>query len=528
VGGGITGAGVAREASRRGLRVALLEADDFAAGTSSRSSKLIHGGLRYLALGEVALVRETALERKRVHHLAPHLAEPCWMLVPARSRAGLLKFRAGIGTYERLGAVEPADRHQSWSGRELAEREPLLRRDRTPYACVYREYLTDDARLVLANLRAAARRGAQVLSRAPVEALLAEAGRAAGVVARCAHSGRRVEVRARGVVNAAGPWVEAVRRLEDPAAPSVLHLSKGVHVVLPRERVPVRQIVILPTDDRRSIFAIPRGEVVYVGTTDTSYDGAARLWPAVERADVEYLLAPLPRTFDVEPVRAEECLGAWSGLRPLVAQPGRPPAEISRRDEIWIGPGAVVSVAGGKLTGYAKMAEDVLARAGEVLGALPPAPEDDEPLPGGDFAGGLDALAARLAAQATSAGLGERAAARLARLYGSEAAEVVASGPEPLATGAPVAAGEVDWAVTREGASALEDVLYRRTRAALFLPAEAPALVEPAAARMAGLLGWSAERTRDEVRSVRERLAADRAFAASPAAPWPAARKEAR
>ena len=162
VGGGITGAGVARDAARRGLRVALVEGSDFAAGTSSRSSKLIHGGLRYLAMGEVGLVRETALERKAVHRMAPHLTEPCWMVVPARSRTSLMKFRAGIGTYEKLGAVEDADRHLSWDRDALAEREPCLRRDEFPWACAYREYMTDDARLVLAVLRDAVAAGAVV------------------------------------------------------------------------------------------------------------------------------------------------------------------------------------------------------------------------------------------------------------------------------------------------------------------------------------------------------------------------------
>src|SRR5690606_6365007 len=228
IGGGITGAGIARAAARAGLAVALLEAADFAAGTSSRSSKLIHGGLRYLAMGDVALVRETALERKHVHRLAPHLAEPSWMLVPARSWAGLLKFRAGLGTYETLGAVAEADRHRNLNAEELARREPLLRRERTPWACVYREYLTDDARLVLANLRDAVRWGARVLNHAPVEAIVVEGGRAGGVEARCVESGRRVRVRAAVVVNAAGPWVEAVRRLEAPGAADLLHLSKGV------------------------------------------------------------------------------------------------------------------------------------------------------------------------------------------------------------------------------------------------------------------------------------------------------------
>ncbi len=489
IGGGITGAGIARDAAIGGLAVALLEADDFAAGTSSRSSKLIHGGLRYLAQGDVALVRETALERKRVHRLAPHLAEPCWMLVPARSRAGLLKFRAGLGTYEALGAIDESDRHRNWGTEELALHEPLLRRDRTPFACLYREYLTEDARLVLANLRDAHRHGAEALNHVKVVAVLLEAGRAVGVLARCSLSGRQIRVRARSLVNAAGPWVEAVRRLENASAPSLLHLSKGIHVVLPAERVPVRQIVILGAADKRSIFAVPRGDVVYVGTTDTSYTGPTDVWPAITREDVAYLLEPLSRTLDVEPVRPDEVVSAWSGLRPLIAQPGKLPTEISRRDEIWVGPAGVLTIAGGKLTGYRKMAASAVQRVAESLGAKLRETSTEEPLPGGDFAGDLDTLAGALA---RGFGLDGLAAARLARLYGAEAEAVAKRGAAPVLPGGRVLEGEIAWALEEEGAATVSDVIHRRTRAALYEPAERTALVRPVAERMAARLGWSA------------------------------------
>ncbi|HET6616132.1 MAG TPA: FAD-dependent oxidoreductase, partial [Dehalococcoidia bacterium] len=267
IGGGITGAGLARKAALSGLSVALVEAEDFASGTSSRSSKLIHGGLRYLAMGEVNLVRETALERKVIFRMAPHLAERRWMVLPVRSRASQLKFRAGITFYEKLGAVEQEDLHHSWSKRDLEQHEPALDRSEYPYACAYREYVTDDARLVIANLRAAAAHGAQLLNHAPATDIIVEGGRAVGVEATCGPGGRLFRIRAGCVVNAAGPWVDAVRRMDDAAAPTQLHLSKGVHVVLPASRVPLRNIVVMNARDRRSIFAIPQREVVYIGTT---------------------------------------------------------------------------------------------------------------------------------------------------------------------------------------------------------------------------------------------------------------------
>ncbi len=515
IGGGITGAGIAREASQRGLSVALFEARDFASGTSSRSSKLIHGGLRYLAMGDVALVRSTALERKVIHGLAPHLAEPRWLLVPARSRVGVMKLRTGITTYEKLGAVEERDLHRNWGRDELEGEEPLLNCERFAHGVAYREYLTNDSRLVLANLRAAAAHGASVLNRCRVREVHQEAGRARGVEAHCALTDRRVRVRTRCVINAAGPWVDAVRRLEDGAAPPRLHLSKGVHIVLPAERLPVRNMVLLNAEDRRSIFVVPTGSAVYVGTTDTTYEPGVETWPVITRADVDYLLAPLARDFRVDPVAPEEVAAAWAGLRPLIAEEGKAPREISRKDEVWIGPQRVVTIAGGKLTGYRPMAQLTLEKAAEACGIAPAPPLDEEPpLPGGDFDGDLDALAARLAREC---GVPARCAARLARLYGTEAVEVAKRDPAPLDEGGAVVAGEVEWGVAAEGASHLRDMLYRRTGVALYEPAARQAVVEPIADRMAALLGWSAERREHELADARGRLEADLTFAASEA-----------
>jgi glycerol-3-phosphate dehydrogenase len=509
IGGGITGAGVAREAALRGLRVALLEARDFASGTSSRSSKLIHGGLRYLAMGDVGLVRSTARERKRVFALAPHLAERRWILVPARSYAALLAIRAGIATYEKLGAVARADRHRSWDARDLAREEPLLRREKAQYACVYREYLTDDARLVLANLRDGVARGVVAINHAPVVALHIEGGRATGVEAQCAETGRRVRVRARCIVNAAGPWVDAVRRLEEPGAPSRLHLSKGIHVGIPAERLPVRNIPVMVNSAGRSILATPRGDIVFFGTTDESFPGGAVAEPLAERAEVESLLEPIPRYFDTPPVQAKECVTAWAGLRPLIAEPGKAPVEMSRRDEVTFGTAGVLTIAGGKLTGYRKMGVDVVERVAAALGrSLAPGRDEDAPLPGGDFDGDLDALAQSLAA---ATAIDRADADRLVRLYGTEARNAVARGRERLTPGASPLAGEIEWAIDVEGAVSACDVVFRRTRAALYDPG-CRALAAPVAERMATRLGWSAARTREEEQAVKTRLEADLSF----------------
>jgi len=510
IGGGISGAGIAREASQRGLSVALLEAEDYASGTSSRSSKLIHGGLRYLAMGDVGLVRTTALERKAIFRLAPHLAERRWMVVPTRSWAGLLKMRTGITTYEKLGAVEGDDLHRNWSVDEIHEHEPAIDTGVFKHACVYREYLTDDAHLVLANLRSAAARGAAVLNHAPVVAVTLEDGRAGGVEVRCQQSGRRVRVRARCVINAAGPWVEPVRRLEDPDAPPLLHLSKGVHIVMRAETLPINNLVVCNTADRRTVFVIRHGEITYVGTTDTTYQPGHAYWPEVSGEDVDYLLEPLARTFRTPTPTRDDVVSAWAGLRPLIAEPGKEPKEISRRDEVLVGPGKVVTIAGGKLTGYRPMAREALEAAAAAcdLRLAPPA-DDEEPLPGGDFDGDLGRLERELVA---SAGVTPVCAARMVRLYGTEVADIAAMGAAPLAEGSAVLASEVDWAISQEGAATLEDMVYRRLRTALYSPDSAKPTVEAAARRMAARLGWDEARIGVEIGAVRARMAADLAF----------------
>jgi glycerol-3-phosphate dehydrogenase len=509
IGGGITGAGIARDAAARGLRVALVEADDFAAGTSSRSSKLIHGGLRYLAMGEVGMVRETALERKAVHAMAPHLAEPCWMVVPARNRASVLKFRTGIGTYEKLGAVDDIDRHIVWDAEELADNEPLLRNDEYRYGVAYREYLTDDARLVIGVLRSAVADDAVVANFLPVTDLLRQGERIEGAVCRCAITAAEVTIRAACVVNAAGPWVEHLAAMEEDPPQTRLHLSKGVHAVVPLDRLPVRNLVILGTSDKRSIFAVPRGDTVAIGTTDTSYVGNRPLWPEITAEDIQYLLDPLPRYFDVEPLSLADVTAAWSGVRPLVAQANKEPKEMSRKDEIWTGSGGMINIAGGKLTGFRLIAENIMEEVADHLGRKLPEGPGNEPIPGGHLGRDLSAGAAKVAA---GAGIASATAERLVRLYGSETGDILSLGSDAVVEGGLVVTGEIDWAVSIEGAHRLEDVIFRRTRAAWYLPDERDRLVPEVAARMAQSLSWNKKRVETEISAVQALLADELSF----------------
>ena len=505
IGGGITGAGILREASLRGLSAALLEAEDFSSGTSSKSTKLIHGGIRYLAMGHFHVVREASLERKRVNALAPHLAEPQWLMLPAGNLLESFKYRAGVTVYEQLGQVEPWDLHFNLSSDSLAQREPLLDTMRYSRACVYREYLTDDARLVMANIRAGTRAGGVAFNRARVSGVIKDDGKLRALHVRCEVSGEEIVVKCKGAINAAGPWVESVCDLDGLRSEKLLVLSKGIHIVIPHKLLPLKQMVLMVGPDNRPVFAIPRGEVVYIGTTDSRYEQPADLWPQVKRSELEYLFLPIRDYFGVR-IKLEDCVSTWAGLRPLISQRGKSTKEISRKDEIWISKSGLITIAGGKLTGYRKMAEETVDTAVRYLQLSSESESEDIPLPGGNFVGDVEAQVSRLQQEYP---MSEGAALRLFRLYGSEAWDVMALNPEPVSGGVSIVAGELIWAVQEEGASTLEDVIYRRTRAAFYRPLEVAEIIEPASIVVAGILNWSESQRIAEVESVSSRFRTD-------------------
>lgn len=481
IGGGVTGAGVARDAAMRGLSVALFEARDFASGTSSRSSKMIHGGLRYMAQGDLGLVHEAASERKAVERVAPHLTRQTPFVIPAKNAAVVAKLRTGMWAFEKLGSVPKDRRHEVWSRADIEAREPSLDASDLSGAVAYPEYLTDDARLTLANIRSAVTHGATVLSYAPVRRLTVENGQATGVVVgdNLTETDERVQVRGKVIINAAGPWVDAIRALEDGAARSRLKLSKGVHLVVPRDRLPVDRTIIMPAADRRSVFAVPKGQMTYIGTTDTFYPDAD-YWPTITPEDVSYLLDASAKRFSVSPLTKADVVSAWSGVRPLVAEEGKSASEISRKDEIWTGPGGVLSIAGGKLTAYRMMAERIVDLAETRLGRKAKAPATaEEPLIGGDL---------NVASTVSASGPdGDR----LVGLYGSEAPEIFAAGGGP--------AVEARHAVLHEGALTLEDYWVRRSARAWFDSDGGLGALAPAAEAMAGLLGWSETETQRQI-----------------------------
>ena len=494
IGGGITGAGVARDAAMRGLSVVLVEARDFATGTSSRSSKMIHGGLRYLAQGDLALVREAASERKIVQAIAPHLARQTPFVIPARTAGAMAKLRAGLWTFEKLGGVPKSRRHEVWSRADLEDREPAIAADDLAGAVVYPEYLTDDARLTLANVRSAAAHGALVVNYAAARAIV-KGGRS-----RERPRGRR-HPPGRGRAARAAPRPRDRQRRRPVGRHRPCHGGGGraaaphPHArypsVVPRERLPIERTVILTAADRRGVFAVPKGAMAYLGTTDT-FEAHPSPWPAIEAADADYLLAAAAARFSTPPLTRADVVSAWSGVRPLVGEEGKKASDISRRDELWTGPAGVLSIAGGKLTAYRRMAERVVDHVQDARGQKRQASRTaDEPLVGGE--GAPETLRAALLAD----GMGAGDTDRLIGLYGAEAPVIVAAGGGPAA--------EAAHAVRMEGALTLEDYWVRRSARAWFDPDGGLGALPAAAEAMAPLLGWSEARKAEEVAGCRRR-----------------------
>lgn len=389
IGGGITGAGIALDASLRGLKVALVELRDFAWGTSSRSTKLVHGGLRYLKQFELGLVREVGTERAIVHRNARHVVLPERMLLPIVEGGSLGKFMSSIGlwVYDWLANVEKKERRRMLSKSKTAELEPLLRQDILKGGGLYYEYRTDDARLTMEIIKTAVAHGALCLNYLKaVDFQYNEAGQISATTVEDVPSGLRFAIKSKTQVNAAGPWVDDVRGLDkEPIRGKHLFLTKGVHLVLPFDKLPLEQAVYFDVlEDKRMCFAIPRDTITYIGTTDTAYK-ADIAKPSAELTDVKYILAATNRMFPSAKLTLEDVESTWAGLRPLIHEEGKSPSDISRKDEIFVGQSGLISIAGGKLTGYRKMAERTTDKVCERLGRKLACKTAEQKLGGGDF-----------------------------------------------------------------------------------------------------------------------------------------------
>ena len=358
IGGGVTGAGIALDASSRGLKVCLVEKNDFASGTSNKSTKLIHGGLRYLKQLEIGLVRESGSERAIVHKLAPHLVVPEKMLLPLIEGGTYGKMMTSIGlkVYDLLANVGGDDRRKMLDKEETLNKEPLLDDDVVLGSGFYAEYRTDDARLTIEILKKASEFGATVINYCEMESFVYNSDHKIESV-NCIdnNSGKKINITARNFVSAAGPWVDLLRKKDESMNHKYLHLTKGVHIVFPFEKLPIQQSIYFDVEDGRMIFAIPRGRVTYVGTTDTNYSGDLNRVVATN-ADAEYLLKAVNHTFPDAHLKMNDIESNWAGLRPLIHEEDKDPSELSRKDEIFLSETGLISIAGGKLTGYRKMA----------------------------------------------------------------------------------------------------------------------------------------------------------------------------
>ncbi|HAB90458.1 MAG TPA: glycerol-3-phosphate dehydrogenase [Bacteroidetes bacterium] len=370
IGGGITGAGILLDAQSRGLNAVLVEKEDFAWGTSSRSTKLIHGGLRYLKQMDIQLVREVGKERAIVHKNARNLVCPERMLLPIYSDGSLGWGLTSLGlkVYDWLAGVPKDEQRKMLSAEKTLLHEPLLKKDNLKGGGLYYEYRTDDARLTISVIKTACQQGAIALNHAEVKDFTYnKKGLIDGIKLIDHIHANQHTLRSKVVINAAGPWVDDVRSFQKNTTNRHLFLTKGIHIVVDQEKLPLKQSAYFDAVDQRMMFAIPRGNIVYIGTTDTPYnDNTNHPYPGHD--DVDYILQSTLRMFPDYPIEKKDIQSTWSGLRPLIQQEGKGPSELSRRDEIFESKDGLLSIAGGKLTGYRKMAERIVNRAQRIIG----------------------------------------------------------------------------------------------------------------------------------------------------------------
>ncbi|MCP9235083.1 glycerol-3-phosphate dehydrogenase/oxidase [Lewinella sp. JB7] len=489
IGGGITGAGVALDAGSRGLSVALIERNDFASGTSSKSTKLIHGGLRYLKNLEIGLVREVGQERAVVHRLAPHLVRPEKMLLPLVEGGSLGKLTTSMAlwVYDFLADVEGEDKRVMLTKEETLKTEPLLREDILTGGGFYAEYRTDDARLTIENIKTAERHGA--LAANYVEATgfgYDEDHRINAVHCRDRFDGQELTISCDHVISSAGPWVDDLRKIDKSMNNKRLFLSKGVHIVVARERLPLAHACYFDVADGRMLFAIPRLRCTYIGTTDTPYKGDPTAVP-VHLEDVEYLLRATNEVFPTVDLKVEDVESSWAGVRPLIFEEGKSAGEMSRKDEIFESDSGLLSIAGGKLTGYRKMAERVVDRLGKQLHEegedLEKNTTRDIVLTGGPFRDFAEVLAYEktIADMLEAVSLAPDRAAYLVANYGKQTPEIIelAAGRGETTDVGRLAAAEAEWCIKNELALYPLDWVERRSGRLYFdMPSIRPVLDE--------------------------------------------------
>ena len=460
IGGGITGCGVARDAAMRGLNVALLERDDFASGTSGRSSRLIHGGIRYLEQGQLHLVHESIRERQTLLRIAPHLVKPLAFTWPIYrgARVGKVKLSAGLLAYQ-LMALGRSRRHSTLNAAETLDREPSLKSVGLTGGAVYYDACTDDARLTVTNAISARQLGATVLNHTSVTELIRDGAKAVGAVTKSQYSGESLEIRARVIVNATGVWQNAFDMDEHARR---TRGSKGVHIGVRRERVGNRDaLTLISPVDGRVMFCLPAGSQAIIGTTDTWTDESPETVHA-SVSDVDYLIHSANAYFPRAELTQDDVVSAWAGIRPLAAAKTTNPSAVSREHSIVTGSSGVINVTGGKLTTYRSMAAEIVDRVQEALGQdKKPAPTDTIELPGADRARDI------------------------ARMQNDDPTLA-----DPLVEGLPYTGAHLVYGVSNEMAMDLSDLLIRRAHLAFETRDHGKSIAPRAADIVAPLLGW--------------------------------------
>jgi glycerol-3-phosphate dehydrogenase len=508
IGGGITGAGIALDAASRGMRVALIEMQDFAAGTSSRSTKLVHGGLRYLEHLELGLVREVGREREIVHNNAAHIVIPEKMILPIVEDGNLGEFTTSLAlyVYDFLAGVKKDEHRKMLSRQETVEKVPQIDSPILKAGALYYEYKTDDSRLTIEVLKKAVEFGAVPLNYAKAESFIYEENKVLGVNFTDLLTGEKHQIHASYTVNATGPWVDLLRDKDNSLKGKRIHHTKGIHIVIDKKRFPLNHAIYFDTGDKRMVFAIPRPEIVYIGTTDTDYNDNLEN-PSITKKDVLYLLESVNRIAPDAKLVFEDVKSAWAGLRPLIHEDGKAPSELSRKDEIFLSDSGLISIAGGKLTGYRMMSKNVVKIVAERIEKtdgrqFAKCQTKNLRLSGGDFPFYPDSIKLTEYAdmkydEAKQTGITVKEFNKLFYRYGTNIDLLTNKAfdlyNETKDSKQAWIKAEVWYTVNYESAATISDFFIRRTGMIFFYIDDIPPLVEPVTDYMAELLSWTPE-----------------------------------
>jgi glycerol-3-phosphate dehydrogenase len=513
IGGGITGAGIALDAASRGLKVALVDKGDFASGTSSKSTKLIHGGLRYLKQFDFKLVREVGKERATVHKLAPHLVRPEKMLLPLIKDGNYGKIITSVGlmVYDVLADVEVQDQRKMLSKEETLASEPLLKPDHVEGGGLYAEYQVDDARLVIEVIKAAHDFDAKCLNYTQVSDLIYNGGKVCGVKCEEKFTKEAFEIYADHVINASGPWVDEIRKKNKSLNEKRLHLTKGIHIVVDKAKLPIKQSVYFDVSDGRMIFAIPRVKTTYIGTTDTEYSSDKDNIRAT-KTDVDYLINAVNDMFPYSGISKEDIQSSWAGVRPLIHEEGKSASEISRKDEIFEAENGLISMAGGKLTGYRKMAQKavylVAKRIHEKSGkSIKPSRTKRIMLPGNGFKDYKDVIKYKKKFEKKFEQKDQFKISRLIDKYGNQFEDIYKTFKAyESSNDNNIIRAELQFCLNNEMITSLLDFYERRTGRLYFEIDSITSSMEVIADDMGKFLNWTTSEKKEQIQSLKDAI----------------------